>query len=84
LAAYTERTFGGVDIVVNNAGVMLDPPGSRAQDVKRDVLVATFEVKVYGAIGLCHAFVPGMLRRRFGRIVNVSSGMAQLSAMHTS
>jgi len=81
LAAYTERTFGGVDIVVNNAGVMLDPPGSRAQDVNRDVLVATFEVNVYGAIALCQALVPSMLQKRYGRIVNVSSGMAQLREM---
>jgi len=81
LAAYLDRTYGGLDVLVNNAGVMLDPKGSRALDVKTDVLHATFDVNVHGPVVLCQALVPMMLRRRYGRVVNVSSGMGQLAEM---
>jgi NAD(P)-dependent dehydrogenase (short-subunit alcohol dehydrogenase family) len=60
-----------VDVLVNNAGVY--PPG--------DVLDSTpaawresFETNFFGALSLCRAFVPGMIARKYGRVVNVSSG----------
>jgi NAD(P)-dependent dehydrogenase (short-subunit alcohol dehydrogenase family) len=36
---------------------------------------------VYGPLLLCQALVPSMLRRRYGRVVNLSSGMGQLADM---
>ena len=41
----------------------------------------TLETNVFGVIEVCRAFVPGMARARYGRIVNVSSGAGQLSTM---
>ena len=38
---------------------------------------------VFGVIEVCRVFVPAMVRARYGRIVNVSSGAGQLSAMST-
>jgi NAD(P)-dependent dehydrogenase (short-subunit alcohol dehydrogenase family) len=40
------------------------------------------EVNVYGAIRTAQKFVPLMLKNKFGRIINVSSGMGQLSEMN--
>ena len=41
----------------------------------------SMETNAYGPLGLCQALMPGMLRRRYGRIVNVSSGAGQLAGM---
>jgi len=81
LASYLERAHGGVDVLVNNAGVLLDPKGSRSPDMTTDTLAATFAVNVQGAAALTRALLPFMLRRRYGRVVNVSSGMGQLAEM---
>lgn len=41
----------------------------------------TFETNLFGVIEVCRAFVPGMARAGYGRVVNVSSGAGQLSTM---
>ncbi len=41
----------------------------------------TFETNLFGVIEVCGAFVPGMARARYGRVVNVSSGAGQLATM---
>lgn len=81
LASYLERVHGGVDVLVNNAGVLLDPKGSRSPDMTTDTLAATFAVNVQGAAALTRALLPFMLRRRYGRVVNLSSGMGQFAEM---
>ena len=71
-----------VDIVVNNAAVLVGE--SRAVlETTDDDLRATFETNVFGAVAVCRAFVPGMIARRFGRVVNVSSQAGQLASMGT-
>ena len=46
-----------------------------------DVVRETLEINLFGAWRLCEAFVPLMQRNRYGRIVNVSSGMGALNDM---
>jgi NAD(P)-dependent dehydrogenase (short-subunit alcohol dehydrogenase family) len=46
-----------------------------------DDLRATFETNLFGAIAVAQAFVPGMVQRRYGRVVNVSSRAGQLATM---
>ena len=41
----------------------------------------SFETNVMGPLRLCQALVPGMRARRYGRLVNVSSGAGQLESM---
>ena len=41
----------------------------------------SFDTNVMGALRLCQAIVPGMRSRRYGRVVNVSSGAGQLGGM---
>ena len=76
--------FGRVDILVNNAGVMLERSGTpnfAASTVDVDIVRATFEVNVFGALSVSQVVVPIMRDQGYGRIVNMSSGMGQLSEM---
>src|SRR4030095_2872818 len=41
----------------------------------------TFDANLFGVVETCRAFVPAMVSRGYGRVVNVSSGVAQLSTM---
>jgi NAD(P)-dependent dehydrogenase (short-subunit alcohol dehydrogenase family) len=73
---------GEVDVVVNNAAILvyedegvLETPAKGFRD--------TFETNAFGAIEVCRVFVPPMSERRYGRVVNVSSGVSQLSRMST-
>ena len=81
LAASIESTHGRCDIVVNNAGVLADPRGSRLLDSKVETYRSTLEVNLLGPLKLTQALVPLMRKNRYGRIVNVSSGLGQLSDM---
>jgi 3-oxoacyl-[acyl-carrier protein] reductase len=69
VARATER-FGRVDILVNNAGVTRDNLLLRMKESDWDLVLA---VNLKGAFNFCHAAAPGMMKRRFGRIVNISS-----------
>ncbi|HSU16309.1 SDR family oxidoreductase [Longimicrobium sp.] len=80
VAAEMEREFGGVDVLVNNAGVLLDEE-MPVLELPIETAKATFETNVFGALAACQAFVPGMMRRRWGRVVNVSSGASLLAYM---
>lgn len=80
LAAELEREGGGVDVLVNNAAVLLDE-NVNVLDVDIAAARETFETNLLGALAACRAFVPGMIARRYGRVVNVSSGAGQLVGM---
>jgi NAD(P)-dependent dehydrogenase (short-subunit alcohol dehydrogenase family) len=63
--------YGPIDILVNNAGIM--PPG-RGRDGTVDEMSRALAVNTIAPLALIRAFSPGMERRGFGRIVNLSSG----------
>lgn len=78
--------LGPVDVVVNNAGVLL--PGS-ALTVSMDDWQRTFAVNVDAIMLTTRAFLPGMLQRGAGAIVNVAStgglfGVPNLAAYNAS
>ncbi len=74
------KTYGRVDILINNAGVYLDE-GVSVFDVDENIMQDTFAVNFYGAFHMCRAFVPLMRQNGYGRIVNVSSGYGAMSEM---
>jgi NAD(P)-dependent dehydrogenase (short-subunit alcohol dehydrogenase family) len=74
--------FGSADVLVNNAAVLLFE-SSDVLDTPADGFRQTLEANLLGAIETCRVFVPPMAARRWGRVVNVSSGAGQLSRMST-
>jgi 3-oxoacyl-[acyl-carrier protein] reductase len=63
-------TYGPIDHLVNNAGIgdFVSFP-----EITRDRWDRMISIHLTGAYNWCHAVLPGMVERRFGRIVNVSS-----------
>jgi NAD(P)-dependent dehydrogenase (short-subunit alcohol dehydrogenase family) len=74
--------FGAVDVLVNNAAV-LEFENADALSIPAEAYRRTFETNVFAAIELCRVFTPPMAEARYGRIVNVSSGVGQLATMST-
>ena len=66
----TESAFGPIDILVNNAGLGMALP---AATVTMDDVRRVFEVNFFGPVALTLAVLPGMLDRKRGSIVNVTS-----------
>jgi NAD(P)-dependent dehydrogenase (short-subunit alcohol dehydrogenase family) len=63
-----------LDILYNNAGI-LNPWKNSIFDIPMDDWSGIFEVNLWSLIRLCNVFVPGMVERGWGRIVNVTSGI---------
>ena len=66
--------FGRVDVLVNNAGLMI--PGETFMDIEPQRWDALMAVNVRGPYLTCRYFLPGMLERGKGSIINVGSGAA--------
>jgi len=87
LGAFIHSRCGRVDILVNNAGVNLDSHGTEDAgsasvfNASLETLSATLKTNLYGPLLLAQELVPLMKQQHYGRIVNVSSGMGQLSEM---
>lgn len=89
LGTFIHSHCGRVDILVNNAGIFLDMSGpedtSNASSVfnaSLKTLSTTLQTNVYGPLLLAQELTPLMKQQHYGRIVNVSSGMGQLSDMN--
>jgi len=68
-----EETFGRIDILVNNAGITRDALLVRMKEEDWDRVLA---VNLKGAFLVTKAVLAGMMKRRWGRIINVSSVVA--------
>jgi NAD(P)-dependent dehydrogenase (short-subunit alcohol dehydrogenase family) len=69
-----------VDVLVNNAAIELDE-GWSALDIDEETLRRTLDTNLLGVFRTSRTFIPGMIRRGYGRVVNVSSGAGSLTSM---
>jgi len=70
MIAYAEREFGGVDILINNAGIQYVAPVEEFPVERWDSIIAINLSSVFHSTRLC---LPGMRTKGWGRIVNIAS-----------
>lgn len=77
-----QRQLGPIDVVVNNAAILLFE-SAEVLETPLEGFRETFATNCFGAIEVCREFVPSMVDRHYGRVVNISSGAGQLSRTST-
>jgi NAD(P)-dependent dehydrogenase (short-subunit alcohol dehydrogenase family) len=78
-AAKEVQTHGGLDVLINNAGVEGRTPDGHfiePKDTTADTMLDVFDTNVFGAVRVLHAFLPQLEKSNSPVIVNVSSGLA--------
>jgi NAD(P)-dependent dehydrogenase (short-subunit alcohol dehydrogenase family) len=85
-AAKTIAVDGGLDVLVNNAGIEGRAEGNTvlgAAQTTAEVMQHVFETNVFGVVRVTHAFLPLLQGSLAPVIVNVSSGLASLTRVTT-
>jgi 3-hydroxybutyrate dehydrogenase len=81
LVARAESDFGAVDILVNNAGIQHVAPIDQFPEDRWDAIIA---INLSSAFHATKAVLPGMKRRRSGRIVNIASTHGLIASINKS
>jgi len=80
VAKLIEKEFGRLDILINNAGVMLDGrKGNETSTTSQSLLRETFETNFFAVVALTQELLPLLRKSEAGRIVNLSSILASLT-----
>ena len=79
LARWLGERFGRIDILVNNAAILIDRLPS-ALDLDAEVLQQMLDTNVCGPLRVTQALVPLLGRSSCARIVNLSSALGQISS----
>ena len=70
MVAEVEKKFGGVDVLVNNAGIQFTALTEDFPDEKWDQIIA---INLSSSFHMIKAALPGMKKRDYGRIINIAS-----------
>lgn len=76
MGAAAKEAFGGIDILVNNAALMVDVSYDNCETISMDAWNKAMAVNLNGALLCARACIPSMRERGGGRIVNQTSGGA--------
>ncbi|RXH56940.1 SDR family oxidoreductase [Granulicella sibirica] len=81
IAALIEKDYGVLDILINNAGVLIDESRARNQTstTSEEILRKTFDTNFFATISLTQKLLPLIRKSEAGRIVNLSSILASLT-----
>lgn len=80
LADFINKEYGKLDILINNAGIFKDYEGGVLQGNIENIK-ETMDTNFYGSLLVSRHLVPLMQKQNYGKVINVSSGMGQLSDM---
>jgi NAD(P)-dependent dehydrogenase (short-subunit alcohol dehydrogenase family) len=72
-AREVERKHGRLDILINNAGVMLEDYAKKPTEQTLEAWRKTFDANVFGVVAVTQVFLPLLKKSAAGRIVNLSS-----------
>uniref|UniRef100_Q07U15 2-hydroxycyclohexane-1-carbonyl-CoA dehydrogenase n=1 Tax=Rhodopseudomonas palustris (strain BisA53) TaxID=316055 RepID=Q07U15_RHOP5 len=75
--AATHTKLGPIDVLVNNAGWDIFKPFAKSDPAEWEKLIA---INLTGALHMHHAILPGMVERRYGRVVNIASDAARVGS----
>jgi 3-oxoacyl-[acyl-carrier protein] reductase/meso-butanediol dehydrogenase/(S,S)-butanediol dehydrogenase/diacetyl reductase len=78
------RTFGRLDVLVNNAAYPRGNDRVPLPDLDEDVWRRVLEIKLTGAFLLCKRIVPVMIEQKWGRIINLSSVAGKRGSPNTA
>lgn len=78
-AAWVEEHSGGVDVLINNAGILPEATNNATEAVNLELFRQTYATNVFGPVAVLEAFLPQLRRSSRGRIVNVSTTMGSLT-----
>lgn len=81
LAERVKKKYHHCDIVVNNAGILIEKNSHSSLLDSTENVQKALQVNFYGPLQMCKALIPLMKKSGYGRVVNVSSGLGQLSEM---
>jgi 3-oxoacyl-[acyl-carrier protein] reductase len=77
LVEAAERAFGNIDILINNAGGSGENRATEIEDVSESTWDEVIGINLKSTFLCCKSVVPLMKRQKYGRIVNVASGLAK-------
>lgn len=79
MAENLEKKYGHIDVLINNAGINTEPMDTTIETINLAVFEKVMNVNLRGTLWTISKLLPLLKKSKEGRIINFSSGLAQLS-----